>query len=398
MRITQQKQKWKVEVLAALSIAIEFEVEKALNLLVTLLFDAGCLMEIPNLTQISKEKDELKFAVLNSKINTTIGHIVFTGGAPVFENSFETFSLEPTTHLHISSIFQALRIPVPKQFKFNLAAKDLILEYLAKSEDICLDWSKSNPINPINYFSNDGEILAVVLKMLKIIFTIEEFTSFCKQSDYNNILEKLSERPLIPNNVSMILDLLKFIVPETKLSTEVKDNMLKFIISSQDYHWMWIESNPMAIIYFTLDGEVLAAVLEKALKTHEIPLNELDLIFQKHEDGNSTLHCLSTDPLCENQMNLIMFILSQKDVQLDAKNNNGQSFLDRSPIYSKLVQSILTAPDDWATSLFNICTEKDSKVLVRWIRLGNDDVLEALFNRLKGSLPSIKKPVCICRG
>ena len=168
---------------------------------------------------------------------------------------------------------------------------------------------------------------------------------------------------------------------------------MQFIISSQDDQWMWMKSNLVAIIYFTLDGEVLAAVLEKALKKHEIPLSKLDSIFQENENGNSTLHCLSTDPLCENQMELIMFVLSQTDVQPDAKNNDGQTFLDKSPIYSKLVQSILTAPDDWATSLFNICAEKDSKVLARWIRLGNDDVLESLFNRMRLSLSSIKKPV-----
>ena len=156
--------------MAALSIAIEFEAEKALNLLVPLLPDDVCLMEIPNLIQVSKENDdESKFVVLTSRYNQTaiIGHIVFTGGAPVYlsqsdyDKMVKTLSLKPTKHLHISSIFQALCTPVLREFKFNLAAKDLMLEYLAKSEDICLNWSKSNP-KAIDYFSNDGEILAAV--------------------------------------------------------------------------------------------------------------------------------------------------------------------------------------------------------------------------------------------
>ena len=80
-----------------------------------------------------------------------------------------------------------------------------------------------------------------------------------------------------------------------------------------------------------------------------------------------------------------MFILSQKDVQPEAKNNDGHSFLDLSPIYSKLVQSILTAPDGWAENLFNACAEKDSEVLARWIRIGDDDVLESFFKRMRQS-------------
>jgi hypothetical protein len=378
--------------LAALSIAIQFEAEKALNLLVPLLFDAGCLMEIPNLIQVSKEKDELKFAVLKFKNNTPIGHIVFIGGAPFYKSSqsdynkmVKTFSLKPTKHQHISSIFQALCNPVPREFKFNLAAKDLILEFIASSEDSLWIWSKSNP-EAIHFFSNDSEILEAVWKKLKLILhETGEFELFCRQSNFESIIKDLSVEPYRHDNFSLILDLLNFIVPKTKLSTEAKDNMMQFIISSQDDQWMWMKSNLVAIIYFTLDGEVLAAVLEKALKKHEIPLSKLDSIFQENENGNSTLHCLSSDPLCENQMNLIMFILSQKDVQPEAKNNDGHSFLDLSPIFSKLVQSILTAPDDWAKNLFNACAEKDSEVLARWIRIGDDDVLESFFKRMRQS-------------
>ena len=79
--------------LAALSIAIEFEAEKALNLLVPLLSDDVCLMEIPTLIQVSKEKDDLKFAVLNAKKRKFIGHIVFNGGPPVFERRFHKASI-----------------------------------------------------------------------------------------------------------------------------------------------------------------------------------------------------------------------------------------------------------------------------------------------------------------
>ena len=85
--------------MAALAIATEFEAEKTMNLLVPLL-SVKNLVEIPNLIQLSEEN----FAVVNFKHNTIIGHIVLTGGAPVFERRFHEASR--CTYINVSSVVE----------------------------------------------------------------------------------------------------------------------------------------------------------------------------------------------------------------------------------------------------------------------------------------------------
>ena len=105
------------------------------------------------------------------------------------------------------------------------------------------------------------------------------------------------------------------------------------------------------------------------------------------------LHQLSKDPLSETQMDLVMIILQQDDVEPDAKNNDGKTFLDLSPIHSKLLQRIETARDDWAQKVFSACA-RNTKIMDSWFRLGDDALLEALFNRLSQSMSSLSKMVC----
>ena len=86
-----------------------------------------------------------------------------------------------------------------------------MLEYLDKSEDICLDWSKSNP-KAIHYLSNDGEILAAVLKKLEMILTQDEFATFCVESGLFKKEETLSLIPTTHLHLSLIFQRLYTIV------------------------------------------------------------------------------------------------------------------------------------------------------------------------------------------
>ena len=84
-------------------------------------------------------------------------------------------------------------------------------------------------------------------------------------------------------------------------------------------------------------------------------------------------------------METIMKILENKDVKLDAKNHNGKTFLELSPVQSKLLQKIQTATDEWAENVFRACVE-NPMVIERWVNLGDDSLLQAIFDRMRKSL------------
>ena len=69
-----------------------------------------------------------------------------------------------------------------------------------------------------------------------------------------------------------------------------------------------------------------------------------------------------------------------------------KTFLNVSPIHSKLLQEIQTSPDDWAKKLFELFRNSPN-IIERWIVLGDDFILEALLNRLIQSLSLLSK-VC----
>ena len=91
-----------------------------------------------------------------------------------YGNIAKTLLVKPYSHEQITSILYIML----NQSEF---AKMRILEFVASSQRLQWSWCRSNP-DAIHYFSIDGEILAAVLKSLKMIFTVEEFTSFCKRS------------------------------------------------------------------------------------------------------------------------------------------------------------------------------------------------------------------------
>ena len=131
----------------------------------------------------------------------------------------------------------------------------------------------------------------------------------------------------------------------------VKEN----IKNSPLKQWHWTETQSWKIRLFCRSGEVFAAVLQKVMtecKTLE------HLIRQKYPNGNSILHCLSKDPLHENQIDMVMFLLHQNGINPSAKNMNGKTFLDLAAIHAKLLQQIQTASDDWVQKFFHTCANK----------------------------------------
>ena len=152
--------------------------------------------------------------------------------------------------------------------------------------------------------------------------------------------------------------------------------------SSSDM-WLWTRIQPDGMRLFSRNGELFASVLLKVIPE----CDKLDhLVCQLYSNGNSVLHCLSRDPLNENQMDLIMIMLHQMSVQLHTKNNDNKTFLDLSAILTKLLQRIQTANDNWASRVLRACAN-NPEIIESWINLGNDALLEALFYRIRQSLP-----------
>ena len=87
-----------------------------------------------------------------------------------------------------------------------------------------------------------------------------------------------------------------------------------------------------------------------------------------------------------------MHILKGNNFKPDARNGENKTFLDVSPIHSKLLQQIQTSSDDWAKQIFNSFVGKP-EIIENWIKLGNDNILEAILDRLRLSFPILQNQV-----
>ena len=303
------------------------------------------------------------------------------------ESILANLCVEPWNSEQLSSILDMLQHIVPTNSKFNLDGKDKLFDFIESSQDIQWLWSESNP-KAILYFSECGEVLAVVLQKLKSILSQDKFVSICKEFlsktiDNESIVQLLSVEPYSANQSTSLWDLLK-------LQKYGKEKMIEHLTDSHEDHWKWIRTNPDEILSFSDDGDIFTLVLKKG-KQINAPMNKFSAS-KKYSNGNTMLHILSKDPLSDTQMDIVMTILQQEDVRPDELNSDGKTFLSLSQIHPKLLQRIHTAPNVWATKVFDCCIA-NPEVLVSWIELGNDILLEAIFDRLSQSLLSIKKPV-----
>ena len=197
----------------------------------------------------------------------------------------------------------------------------------------------------------------------------------------NDVIEKLNKWYSNTQNT----DLKSF-----KFSSAEKKEVLGVIETLDESQWELMKSKPNEIAYLSFDGEVYAAFLKKAIKEFKTPLQHF--VSQKYFNGNSLLHCLSKDPLTETQMEIIMYVLQEDTIKLDGKNKDNKTFLDISSVHDKLLQQIQISTDKWAKKMFEVFRD-NPKVIERWILLGNDSLLEALFNRLMKSFSSLSKMV-----
>ena len=166
--------------------------------------------------------------------------------------------------------------------------------------------------------------------------------------------------------------------------------MIEYITDSFEDQWKWMRSNPNEILSFSDDGDIFTLVLKKA-KQINAPMNKFSAS-KRYCNGNTMLHILSKDPLSDTQMDIVMTLLQQKDIQPDAKNKDGKTFLELSPIHQKLLQRINTAPDDWAMNIFFGFVTNEN-IFVSWIELGDDRLFEVILIRIRQilSLESFKK-------
>ena len=197
----------------------------------------------------------------------------------------------------------------------------------------------------------------------------------------NEAIQKLLERYSDTED----MDLKSF-----KFSPSEKEAMLGYIENLDKTQWKAMTTKPKVMSCLSLDGEVFAVFLKKAIKNFNTSIERF--VSQEYFNENSILHCLSKDPLAVTQLEIIMYVLQQPNVKLDAKNGDNKTFLNVSPIHSKLLQEIQTSPDDWAKKLFGLFCNSPN-IIERWIVLGDDFILEALLNRLIQSLSLLSK-VC----
>ena len=169
--------------------------------------------------------------------------------------------------------------------------------------------------------------------------------------------------------------------------------MIEYIKDTKDEQekWNWMHSTPDAILSFCDNQDVFLAILE-IVKKYNFKLPTKFSASKKFLNKNSILHQVSTDPLSDTQMDIVMTILLQEDVRPDGKNSNGKTFLNLSPIFQKLLQRIQTATDEWATEVFFLFVT-NPKVLESWVELGDDLLLEAVLDHLNQSLLAIKEHV-----
>ena len=187
-----------------------------------------------------------------------------------------------------------------------------------------------------------------------------------------------------------------FISDCTSHSEDEKRAVLDYITHSSDEAWidtMFTQENlqePCSLCNrschdisdrFDKYAEVFGAFLQRISKLSETNCEEtIDVnmvfkcIYRKYENENETiLHKLSKDPLSEAQLMSIMDAL-----RLGVQPNIGvgkQTFLQTSPIATKLIVHIRASQDSWAKELWN------EKSIESWIHLSDDDVLVSILKR-----------------
>ena len=162
-----------------------------------------------------------------------------------------------------------------------------------------------------------------------------------------------------------------------------KDSMIEYIKDTKEEQekWNWMHSTPNAILSFCDNQNVFLAILEKVKKFNaQLPTKFSTL--KKFLNENTILHQVSKDPLTDTQMDIVMTILLQEDVRPDGKNSDGNNFLSLSSIHPKLLQRFHTATDGLASNIFD-CFIANPEVLLSWIELGDDLILEAIFDRIR---------------
>ena len=158
--------------------------------------------------------------------------------------------------------------------------------------------------------------------------------------------------------------------------------MIEYIKDTKDEQekWKWMHSTSDAILSFCDNQDVFLAILEKVKKINALLPTKFSAS-KKYSNDNTILHHVSKDPLSDAQMDVVMTILLQEDVRPDGKNSDGNTFLSLSSIHPKLLQRVHISPDEWATKCFD-CLIANPEVLLSWIELGDDLVLEAIFDRI----------------
>ena len=258
--------------------------------------------------------DAAVFGTVLKRLNSILSQDEFASNFQLCKETFlETLCVKPWSSEQFSTIFGMMQHIVPTCSRFNPAGKDNFIEFVTNSHDIQWSWSKSNP-KAMLYFSECGEVLAVVLQKLKSLLSPDEFASFCKQFKEESILETLSAKPWNSKQFSSILDMLQHISPKNwfyKFNQSGKDKFIDFIESSQDIQWLWSKSNPKAIKYFSDCAEVLASVLQK-LKT--VNHNNFASICNEFlPEYVSNVQLLSVKPFTANQIVTMWDLLKLKD-------------------------------------------------------------------------------------
>ena len=167
-----------------------------------------------------------------------------------------------------------------------------------------------------SWFHLDATVYGAVLQKLKSVLSPDEFGALCEKIKCESILDSLCVKPWNSEQLSSILDMLKYFVPtKARFNLDGKDKLNDFIEGSKDIQWLWSKSNPKAIKYFSECGEVFASVFQKL----KIVLNQDqdDIVSICNElpplDNESIVQLLSVKPYRANQIVSMWDLLKLND-------------------------------------------------------------------------------------
>ena len=228
----------------------------------------------------------------------------------------------------------------------------------------------------------DATVYGTVLQKLKYVLSQDEFALFCKKIDDESILANLCIKPWNSEQLSSIMDMLQHIVPtNSKFNQSGKDKFIDFIESSQDIQWLWSESNPKAILYFSECGEALAVVLQK-LKSLLSP-DEFAYIC-KQLKKQSILETLSAEPWNSKQFSSILDMLqhiSPKNWFYKFNQSGKDKFIDFIES-SQDIQWSWSKSNPKAILYFSECAEVLARVLQKLKTVNHDNFVYICNNFL----------------